>query len=434
MSINCIKHSKKLLFLLIYIIISFSLGVAIGFSPLLAFALFIPLILYLLIRPNIALSVFIACVPLEFIFQNEILSLPKITGLIAFLSYIFYIFRNKIRIIWDSALTFMVLFILFGIISIFWTINLPYTLTSLSTYLLLTILYFLIINLIKSKTDLDQLMVFLLIGSLILILSALIQWYELGFSDTTRISGLSLNSNYLGTLMFLALLSIYWILINKNRFIKFVALFGLISTFFCILSSQSRGSVISFSLLGILFLLTSRKKYQAIIILIIIAFIFFRFGSDDLWSRFLMIGNETGVDRFRDLWPLGIELIKNNPLIGYGLGTNGLAIGSLFLRNLSVHNGILAVLIDTGLIGLILYLGFIISAIIHPIRSYFNYRLKENRIYLFLQFLLISLISYFTIWIKSGGAEYDKVLWILLGLVAVIPPILKKSIMIQNPQ
>jgi hypothetical protein len=89
----------------------------------------------------------------------------------------------------------------------------------------------------------------------------------------------------------------------------------------------------------------------------------------------------------------------------------------------------LAVAIELGLPGLLLYVGFTVYASVLLLRALSaamrSDRTKEAR---FAAVLLASFAGYMTNWFKGGGMEYAKILWVLLGLMSAYARILEQSL------
>lgn len=119
------------------------------------------------------------------------------------------------------------------------------------------------------------------------------------------------------------------------------------------------------------------------------------------------------------LWPLGLRAVGQHPVLGTGLGTG---VGGTV-----VHNAPLAVAVDLGLPGLALYLGFIVYAAGRLPRA-LSTTMKRGRSEdcVFAIVLLASFLGYMTTWFKGGGAEYSKMLWVLLGLMSTYARMLEQ--------
>jgi O-antigen ligase len=155
-----------------------------------------------------------------------------------------------------------------------------------------------------------------------------------------------------------------------------------------------------------------------------------RFAPFAFWQRWEETRMQGGDVRTRELWPAGLKAFAQRPLMGSGLGTNAQAIAPVRGRaeaGTVVHNPPLAVATELGLPGLALYLGFIVSATARLLRALAaRLKLGRSRDTTFAIVLFAGFAGYMTSWFKSGGAEQQKMLWVLLGLMSAYARILEQ--------
>jgi O-antigen ligase len=115
-------------------------------------------------------------------------------------------------------------------------------------------------------------------------------------------------------------------------------------------------------------------------------------------------------------------MITKNLVIGLGIGNSSLELGSYLgawkYDWISIHNPILAILSETGLIGLMLYMSVLISTLWLFIQNRPNMQ-KRNAEWLKLYWPLVcaTAIAFIPSWFKSGGGETDIGLFLVVSLL-----------------
>jgi len=160
-------------------------------------------------------------------------------------------------------------------------------------------------------------------------------------------------------------------------------IFLYILVLFAVLLTGSRGAIIACAVISILLLFTflKNKKYIFIILLATIPIIYFVYPQKAI-SHF---------DNRINIWQKGIEAGFKRPLIGYGVENFEIAFGGVLkqndfdLKNIRVdraHNEILEIFVNSGIVGLILYLYTLYLVII---------KVKSNKL------IFITLVGYLII-------------------------------------
>jgi O-antigen ligase len=149
-------------------------------------------------------------------------------------------------------------------------------------------------------------------------------------------------------------------------------------------------------------------------------------APDELWVRFANLGAEDQRDgaRLESLWPAGLRAWENSPLIGYGLGTNSLIIQRAIGADTPVHSAPLAVAMELGVIGLALYLLFLIAPVSKAIKNLFEAkRLHKADSNVFTQlniWMMAAMASIMVTWFKGSGMECSKLLFLFLGIIMAL--------------
>jgi O-antigen ligase len=128
------------------------------------------------------------------------------------------------------------------------------------------------------------------------------------------------------------------------------------------------------------------------------------------------------------LWQAAWLLIRDHLWRGVGIGNAPYAVMShlrLFRsvggeESAAIHNPVLAIWAETGIAGLVLYLGVLGSAIWSFIRQYRRHR-QAGAHSLLPYYALVSCVflGYMSSWIKGGGMESDFTYFLMLALLLI---------------
>ena len=126
-------------------------------------------------------------------------------------------------------------------------------------------------------------------------------------------------------------------------------------------------------------------------------------------------------------WPRG-ELILDHPWLGVGVNNApramvryaGAARGIGQYPIMPVHNPVLTIWAETGMIGILLYLGVLASALLAFVRSWLRDRRAPDH-WLIPYYALIAAVTlgYLASWVKGGGIESDRTYFLVLALLVL---------------
>lgn len=371
--------------------------------------------------------------PIEAIIDDSIFTLPKILGFLALLSFLVLVIKEKRKIHFDLPFLLMFLLVIWGSISFFWSVSPDSTLVRITTLIQLLILYFLMINQVRSIKNLDILLKFLFLGSIIYAIFGLSDLILIiSGNQNMRLASVARNANWYFIVSICLIPAGYWVFTtSNNKLSRILAVFVLLTLLITSLFTQSRGGLISLAVFFFSIILFSKNKFSWLSVIIIISFVIIQFLPEGFLIRFGEIFTDSRITR---LWPAGLRAFQDQLLTGHGLGTNGYVItkylGVNYLNYFaSVHNALLGIGIEIGVIGMLLYILFfsIPSGKLFGLINHKN--IENNQMLRNLIILQISvLLAYLTSWIKGGGLEYQKMLWFLVGMVSVLAIILQKDI------
>lgn len=179
------------------------------------------------------------------------------------------------------------------------------------------------------------------------------------------------------------------------------------------LQTGSRKAVLALALSFVLYFLLFRArkliyKFAGFGALLVVGLYFFEavVSSEVLYKR-LMSAAETGETGRSEIWANVMAIFNSSPVFGVGMTGYHEKYKMMTGVVMSPHNVLLEVLVYTGVVGIFLYLWFLLSA---SIQAYLSFR---NRNFLLPLLLLIPVFSM----ILGGQALGGKVPWAIFALV-----------------
>ncbi len=298
-------------------------------------------------------------------------------------------------------------------------------------YLLVTMI---MVKIIDNEKRQKLIMVIFMAGGLGMAVSTVLNYTLLGKTfvqfDIVSERALAIESGLFGDPNDLAMLFnvvlpfiLYKFMKAKN---KIMPLIGILMIVCAVMFTYSRGGFLGMLTVALGFLLFQEsKKGRYIVIVVIVALLFWSFAPDNYKERILTIKSEAQVDEemgkypgrlqaWVDLLPEGLK----SPLLGAGAGCSfylaGHAIGDWHV----MHNSFLQAFLETGLIGLI----FFVSIFILPYKQYRHLRCKGRGVFdenteLF-KFILLS-IAAFAVTAFFLPQAYSPIMYFLSGTAVI---------------
>ncbi|MDG1974843.1 MAG: O-antigen ligase family protein [Flavobacteriaceae bacterium] len=234
-------------------------------------------------------------------------------------------------------------------------------------YIYLFFFLFLMLFVKRQNVEINKLLLYILYSiTLINIISLIIHYtgFNVNFSDefgleTSRMFALwgSLNSNRFSVLLGVAvIINIHLMKLNR-RGILFVNLLLLILSLILTYSRMGILATIFIVILYYIFLkrISLRKLFSIGIFLSILYFL------SNILIKYFQRGNDLGVETLSSRDIIWIEIVNSllndipHTIIGYGV-TNNPILNNLVIPVSHAHNGYLEIVVETGLIGLFIYL------------------------------------------------------------------------------
>ena len=227
------------------------------------FLLLIPIVLALLIRSDWAFYVFMVGLPLDLLASDQFLTVTRILGLLALVSFFLSRLTLRLKIKTDRAFWVMVIFLIWCTLSNYWSIDPSLSLVRVASIFQLIILYLLVINQVETEMVLTRTMIAISIGATLLATSGVIEMLR-GATTYKRLEGIARNPNWYFVVAICMIPALYWLIVNyQNIFIKVYAILILGALFVTAINTQSRGGLISLSVFFLSYLALTDKQSHA---------------------------------------------------------------------------------------------------------------------------------------------------------------------------
>ena len=204
-----------------------------------------------------------------------------------------------------------------------------------------------------------------------------------------------------------------------------------------VIATYSRGGFIGLLVLGLMLLKGSKYKVRALIAIAVLGGVLFTLMPENYLDRISTISEATSDDSFSIrllAWKINYLMALDHPIIGNGLyaslnwvnwsshlgyATTWLFPSPLVLRTFVAHSIYFQVLGDTGFLGLFLFLGILVTALVKTIQTQRIAR-RDPTLEWSADFARATQIS-MAVYCVSGGAlslVYFELLYILLAMIS----------------
>jgi O-antigen ligase len=366
------------------------------------------------------LLLLIFTIPLERMDSMAIPGIGSLTRLIGFgtiaISIIYILVKKKTSeppfVLWV-----MILFVVWSLLTYFWSINPAATVGRFVTNIQLLAMVWLLWELCKHKGEILTVFQVYIIGAYVAMSDMLISYFA-GYADYYRISVQGGDPNWMTNYLAFGIpLAWYLIQRRKNDLLFIVNMVYIPLMVFCSILTASRGgmlttltalSIIPFSLV----LLDRRKRIPvivALIIIVVVGIIKFPQYAESLERNIERLTGTAQAIRDQDLsgrqdiYKEGLRKFSENSIAGIGAAGFRFAMEEHFGWRRASHNGYLSLGVETGLIGLLIFLGIFVVTFLPS----FNY-VGIERIF-FIVMTLTILIA-----LVPTNMEANKTVWLML--------------------
>jgi O-antigen ligase len=373
--------------------------------------------------------IFIFSIPLENTFTlGSLGSLSRLIGLATAGIWILSILaQNQIRVL-NYFHIIVFIFLLYNVASIFWTVDFDLTYERVITYVQMVVQIWMIWDLLTTeKMYLAGLLAFLL-GVYITIADTFINFlsgnliseYEYG-----RFSGAGQNAVELALILSLCIPIAWYLAINQKstrngNLIKVICYAFIPASLFAMILTGSRTALLAI-IPGVIYIIASLHRlklvYRYIGFILFITLIIFGISiiPQATLARLETIGSSISSGDLGGrgaIWSRSFQIFFDHPLVGIGSGSTVAPdqVGSFS------HNTFLSILVELGIIGEVIFLILLGSAVLQII--------KQPKTSMILWF---TVLFTWIIGVQSLTWEYTKVTWLFLGLIAISAGIIDRS-------
>lgn len=298
----------------------------------------------------------------------------KYLGAIIIVVIIVHSFAYRKKLIIREYHFFLLIWLLFILASVLWTVSVSVAQAYLTNYINIVI-FFTILTIIRySRVQIELFLKSIYFGSLLVVFITI--FFAVPYENSARyvisFFGASHEPNNLAAfIVFSATLS-FWYMFKNDFILK--KLFYLIMLFVSIIAvfyTGSRGGFVTivFSLFFVYLgsnviernVNIKSKICVSIFLLVIILlspYILYEFVDSFLIERIFNFSEYEGGSERLILWSYGFDLFLDNPILGYGLGSY------LAMTSRVLHNTYFTVIFESGILGSFFFFSFIVSLIL----------------------------------------------------------------------
>lgn len=431
---------SKPLFIALMFFLAVMFGLLCGNNAILAIAfLVIPIIVLIIYNPVYAFYIFVASLPLYVIPVSPGAavtgSIPRLVGIVLFTVWAPYIFftRKFIRIKWDEFLIIMLIFFGWMLISAVWSIYMEKGYIILRTTSQLILALFIAITLVNKPDKFSHMVLIVLFTCML----AGFRSFMISFQIEERAVGIEgFDQNEFAAMLLAPMMISFSLFSYHKSLVKSSAhIVVALGCFLGALATVSRGFAISV-LAACLSLVIIEPKRKKLIIFLIIAFLvsspyYVQKYAERLGTERFEVSSATDLPSGRAaIWKLGIEVLKNHPIIGVGIGGFQMAYDQELEKDPTrvyhgiyhrvAHNDYLLISAELGLVGLFLWLFFIRIVFRKGFRSLKIFEaVKDDYLAAVTRGVIAGLIgllvaSFFL------GLYHSKYMWLLLMFYALL--------------
>jgi putative inorganic carbon (hco3(-)) transporter len=381
----------------------------------------IVLLLLILRKPIIGVYVSAFFIPLEDLTTlSPNVTLLKLLLAYTFMAWLLRVMVTKDRIkVWQMG--YIIVLVFWCLISLSWSFDLRDSLSRLSTFFQLIVFSIMAVNLLKTRSEIEKVMVVYSIASVLTAVVALIL-LSTGVLLRNRAAFIEgQNPNGFSRSLGMALLFITYFLQSKKFKYKYILYPIGVLFLVVIVFAQSRGTYIALiaAMLILAYYSTLNTKLRIVLIgVIAVSFAFYLFPDillDNVIPRTQSGFTETSMGGRDVIWIVGLEMIRNHPIIGVGFGNFTSIYGqySMSLRGWYAesdpHNVFVAFQAELGIVGTIIF-AFFLFRIYRRIKS-----LGSN--YATDRAWIMSFFIYIIIGAMTNSLHYTKFFWLALAIV-----------------
>lgn len=445
---NTFLNLAPLLFCAMSLLAGFFITYSLAYAFLILAALFA---IVLCLKPELGLYLMIAFIPVEAIGGlGESLTIIKLVGWVVLAGWILNIALTKKQVVLPREGKYLIAFTLWGLVSAFWAVDPDTVIQKIPTYIQLLGFYVLVINIINTRDRIYHLFWALIIGSII----ASIMTLSIYFAQIPieRVQGVRIAyearlsigdpNHFLASLLLVIPFLLLSVIFASSSKLRLYSLGGACLIMISFFLGMSRTGIVALATVIIAMVVKYRRYIPRLIIFIPIAMLAgLYFMPEYFWQR-MSEGfslKDRGAGRI-DIWLVGWNMVKENPLLGVGLDgfhvafdyyrgiTNFMIVGlpgkakSLYYCNecFVPHNIYLEAVADLGIVGGALLFLIVVRYLSSSWRAVKFYEQEKDRTG---EIIAMSAILAFLGLLVFGlglGLLYYKYFWVSMALIEVV--------------
>jgi O-Antigen ligase len=205
--------------------------------------------------------------------------------------------------------------------------------------------------------------------------------------------------------------------------------------------TQSRGGLVALAAMTVVALLfAGRLRLRGFVLVAVVVAVgvtyFTLFASAAATARITSAGDGTGRV---DLWSVAVSMVQNHPLGGVGMGNFPAAApaytpGTISLPRYDLilftpemtHNTYLQVLAELGAVGLAAFVGLLGGTLVAAVRTIRLHRITDPEVAWLGRATVVAAVGMFTAYFFFS-AQFEKQLWLVLGLLTVLPALAARA-------
>jgi O-antigen ligase len=289
-------------------------------------------------------------------------------------------------------------------------------------------------------TVVDSARVFRLIVWAYLAGSALTAGYSLitgGYGPGGRLAALFDPNTFAAETIPAITISAFLALTPRRRLTRFIAAGVLALDLVAVALTQSRGGLVGLAVALIAALvLAGRARPRVVVGVVLIVCIaagyYVEYAPAHLKQRFGQVSGKGSSGR-SDEWRIALRMFGDHPVFGVGLGNfpdveptyatrsiNLQFVNFVVEDRLVAHNTYLEVAAELGIVGFVLFVSIFGMTLVPATRSLPRFEADGSDLEFYARGLVTGAIGMFASYAFFSG-EYEKQLWLMLGLLAVLP-------------
>ena len=345
-------------------------------------------------------------------------TVSRLSGiLLAGLWFLTVLTERKIRRIRTFHIA-IILFVLWNVISFYWTIDYDLTLSGTITYIQNLFLIFILWDLYVAERSVLYALQAYVLGACVSVCGLIINYFSgVAANESGRYTLEGFNENSLSLIIVLGIPVAWYLIMTKHngissKWLNVINFLFIPGAVIAIILTATRGAVVAIlpSLIFIFITFRQLKPIQSVFLLAILcgaAFLLFPLMPEYSIDRISNIGNdlvEGNLSRRDIIWGEGLALFAEHPITGIG----GSAFRAAAESQIIAHNFVISILGEIGIIG------FSLFAIILIIAFYMAFKQPALKAKFWITIL--------TVWIIGASIsnfEQRKQTWFFLGMVVI---------------